>query len=115
MTSTSPGLVGSLGVVFAALLVGCATGAVEKSREDCGADSRCEVDLAAQYHEQALQLQVLAQQYAAEADLQAAQNGPDSEQAQRTRDLAKQMWARAQEADQRARKLRSQVPHGVVY
>jgi len=51
--STSHGLVGRLGVVFAAQLVGCATGAVEKSREDCGADYRSEVDLAAQYREQA--------------------------------------------------------------
>ena len=69
----------------------------------------------AQYREQAVQFQALAQQYAAEADLQAAHNGLDSEQAKRARDLAKQMWARAQEADQRARELRSQVPHGVVY
>lgn len=115
MMLTSHGLVGSRGVAFAALLVGCATGAVEKSREDCGADYRCEVDLVAQSREQAFQLQALAQQYAADADLQAVQNGPDSEQAKRTRDLAKQMWARAQEAHQRARELRGQVPHAVVY
>lgn len=108
-------LLRSGGLVLAALLVGCATGEAEKSSGNCGADYRCVSDMAVQYRQQALELEARAQQYAAEADLQATHSGPDSEQAKRSRDWAKQMWSRAQEADQRARELRSQLPHGVVY
>src|SRR5215472_12970635 len=56
----------------------------------------------------------MAQRYEVEADFQAAQDGQDSEQAKRSRDLAKRMRIRAEEAEQRARELRSQLPHGLV-
>jgi hypothetical protein len=42
------------------------------------------------------------------------QNGQDSQQARQSRDLAKQLSAQAQEADERARELRSQLPHGIA-
>src|SRR5262249_19789081 len=77
-------------------------------------DYRCMSDMVVQYRQQASQLEALAQQYAAEADFYAAQDGQDSERAQKSRDLAKRMWSRAQEAEQRAREWRSQLPHGVV-
>lgn len=56
----------------------------------------------------------MAQRYAIEAGLQATQNGQDFEQARRSRELAKQVLTRAQEADQRAHELRRQLPHGFV-
>jgi hypothetical protein len=71
-------------------------------------------DLATQYRQRASDLQALAQRYAVEADFQAAQNGQDSQQAKQSRDFAKQALMQAQEADERARELRSQLPHGVA-
>jgi hypothetical protein len=68
-----------------------------------------------QYRQQASELQAMADRYAADAELLAKQNGEGSEQAKRSQDLAKQMWSRAQEADQRAHELQSQLPHGIVY
>lgn len=115
MSSKPHVFLGSVGVVLAALLVGCATGVVEKRSGDCGAaDYRCISDLAAQYRQQASELESIAQRYAIEADLRTTQNGQDSEQAKLSRELAKQVLIRAEEADQRARELRSQLPHGFV-
>jgi YHS domain-containing protein len=81
---------------------------------DCGTDYHCVSDLAAHYRQQASDLQAIAQRYEVEANFQAAQNGKDSQQAKQSRDLAKQLALQAQEADERARELRSQLPHGVA-
>src|SRR5262245_28675260 len=80
----------------------------------CGADYHCMSDPANQYRQRASDLQAIAQRYSVEADLQASQSGQDSQQVKQSRDLAKQAWMQAEEADQRARELRSQLPHGVA-
>ena len=50
-----------------------------------------------------------------EAEYYAQQGGRDSELAKRSRDMAKDMWATAEEAERQARDYQSQLPHGRVY
>ena len=114
--SKSHVLLGSVGVVLAALIVGCATDGAEKHSEGCGAtDYRCLSRLSNKYRAQAQELEATARRYEVDADAQLARDPQDtSGQAKRNRDLAKQMRMQAKEADQHAQELRHQLPHNVV-
>jgi hypothetical protein len=47
--------------------------------------------------------------------VKAKELGQDAEQVKRHRELAKQYWAEAQQAEELSRQYRSQLPHNVVY
>ncbi len=77
--SKSHVLLGSVGVIFAALIVGCSTGGAEKRSGDCGpADYQCISAMSHKYRQLALELEAMAQRYEVEADFQAAQDGQNS-------------------------------------
>ena len=101
------------GVLFAgALLTGCATtGASDAVGTPCGSDYHCTRDLMFQYRQQASALSMMAERYAREADLKARELGQDSAEVKKSQEMAKKLWAEAQEADQRARDYQYQLPH----
>lgn len=72
-------------------------------------------DLAFQHRRQATGLRELAQRYELEATALAAMKGAVHEDTLRSRELAKTLWAAADEADQTAREYRRQLPHNRVY
>lgn|SRR5581483_8561829 len=70
-------------------------------------------DLVIQYRQQARDLMDMAMRLEAEAQFYAQRQ--NQEQAQRSRDLAKEMRAAAENAEQLARQYQQQLPHGQVY
>jgi hypothetical protein len=101
------------GVLFAgALLTGCAaTGGSDTVAAACGSDYHCTRDLMFQYRQQATDLSIMAERYAREADIKARELGQDSAEVKKNQEIAKKLWAEAQEADQRARDYQYQLPH----
>ncbi len=108
-------LLGSGLFLLATVAVGCATGSDERTITPAAAVSKDPGDLAFRYRLQAAELSALAQRLEFEAQWHAKQGGPDSEQAKRSREMAKEVWAAADEADQLGRQYRSQLPHNQVY
>jgi hypothetical protein len=106
------------GMVFVgAIIAGCASapGPTEPAAMSCGNDYACLKDATFRYRQQAVQLSALAERYEIEAEAKAKELGQDAEQVKRDRDLAKQYWSEAQQADELAREYRRQLPHNVVY
>ena len=94
------------------LLTGAPAGAGETLATACGgSDYDCMRDLMLQYRSQANYLTMIAERYAREADFEAKELGLDSTEVQKSREMAKKFWARAQEADQLARDYQYQLPH----
>lgn len=108
-------LLGSVLFLVAAVMAGCATGSFEQGATAGPAISKDPGDLAFRYRLQAAELRAVAQRLEFEAQWYAKQGGPDSEQAKRSREMAKEVWAAADEADQVGRQYRSQLPHNQVY
>lgn len=93
---------------------GCTTGSGGAAGGPAGV-SQDPGDAAFHYRQQAAQLRSLADRLEFEAAWYATQAGPDSEQAARSRSMAKDMRAAAEAADARAREYRQQLPHNRVY
>lgn len=70
-------------------------------------------DLVIQYRQQSRELLDMARQLEREAEFYAQRQ--NEEQAQRNRELAKEMRAAAENAEQLARQYQQQLPHGQVY
>jgi hypothetical protein len=102
-------------VLVGAMLAGCAAGTTESAATACGSNYTCLKDAAFQYHQQAAHLSALAERYEMEAEVKARELGQDAEQVKRQRELAKQYWSEAQQADELSRQYRNQLPHNVVY
>jgi hypothetical protein len=97
------------------ILAGCAAGTTEPLATACGSNYTCLKDAAFQYRQQAAQLTALAERYEMEAAAKARELGQDAEQVKRHRELAKQFWSEAQQAEELSRQYRSQLPHNVMY
>ncbi len=108
-------LLGSGLVLLVAVTAGCATDSADRPLASGTAISKDLGDLAFRYRLQAAELRAMAQRLEFEADWYATQGGQDSEQAKRSRAMAQQMSAAADEADQLAREYRSRLPHNQVY
>jgi hypothetical protein len=96
-----------------AVLGGCA--AMDRTTGPGQAISADAGEKAFQFRLQAAELREMAKRLELEAQWYAQQFGQDSEQAKRSREMAKTMWATAAEADRLATEHQSQVPHGRVY
>ncbi|TLY28809.1 MAG: hypothetical protein E6K63_06965 [Nitrospirae bacterium] len=70
-------------------------------------------DLVFQYRQQAAELRDMARRLETEAQFYAQRQ--DQEQARRSLDLAKELRAAADLADEQAREYRSRLPHNQVY
>lgn len=105
------------GVLFltAIVLGACSTVPADHTAPPGAGMSKDLGDKAFYYHQQAVELWNLAKRLEIEAEWYAQQAGPDSEQAKRSREMAKAMWATAEEADRQAREYQSQLPHARVY
>ncbi len=101
-------------VLVGAITVGCAAETTQPFATSCGSNYTCMNDMAFQYRQQAMQLSTLAQRYEIEAEAKAKEFGQDAEQVKRHRELAKQYWSEAQQADELAHEYRSQLPHNVM-
>lgn len=101
-------------VLVGAIIVGCSTATTQPFATSCGSNYTCMKDMAFQYRQQAMQLSTLAQRYEIEAEARAKEFGEDAEQVKRHRDLAKQFWSEAEQADELAHQYRSQLPHNVM-
>jgi len=94
---------------------GCAAGSADRAPIPGAGISNDLGDKAFHFHRQAAELREMAKRLEMEAEYYAQQGGRDSELAKRSRDMAKDMWATAEEAERQARDYQSQLPHGRVY
>lgn len=101
-------------LVGAMVVAGCAT-ASEPVVAKCGSDYTCLRDTMFQYRQQAAELSALAQRYELEAMAKARELGQDAEPVAKSRELAKQLRAEAQQADELARDAQRQLPHNMKY
>ncbi len=115
--------IGSL-LLTTALLAGCATDAPGPARSagdftpgpGPGMVSQREAsDLVFKYRRQAAELRAVASRYEFEARQSAGVSGGGDEQARRSLENAKALWAAADEADRLAREYQRAVPHGQIY
>jgi hypothetical protein len=106
----------SLATPCLALLAACATATpADPEVARCGNDYRCLSEMANRYRQDAAELSRMAQRYEVEAEAAAREAGRDSEQAKRSRDVAKQLRSEAEMADLKASEYRSALPHNLVY
>lgn len=108
-------LLGSGLLLLATVVAGCATDSAERTIAPAAAVSKDPGDMAFRYRLQAAELHAMAQRLEFEAAWYAKQGGQDSGQAKRSQEMAKEMRAAADEADQLAREYRNQLPHNQVY
>lgn len=108
-------LLGSGLFLLAAVAAGCATDSADRTTTPASAVSKDPGDTAFRYRLQAAELSAMAQRLEFEAEWYAKQGGPGSELAKRNREMAKEMRAAADEADQLGRQYRRQLPHNQVY
>ena len=101
-------------LVLMALLVGCSSDYGTVRNETATANQQEAADQARNYRDQAKQFREMAERRLAEAELLAKDLGIDHESVQQKRTLAAELMAKADEADQKARNLRDQVPHNMV-
>lgn len=106
-------LLGSGLVLIAAVLGGCATEPSGPGMAGAGMQKSL-AEKAFQYRQQAAELRDMARRLELEAEWYATV-AKDEERANRSREMAKSFRATADEADQRAREYREQVPHNMVY
>lgn len=102
-----------MGLVLAGLLLtGAPAGGAETQATACGdSNYECMRDLMFHYRSQAIDLKIIAERYAREADVEAKVLGGDSPEVSKDREKAKKFWAQALEADQLARDYQYQLPH----
>ena len=94
------------------LLAGVPARGAETQATACGESNyECMRDLMLHYRSQAIDLKLIAERYAREADFEARQLGLDSADVRTSREKAKKFWAQALEADQLARDYQYQLPH----
>jgi hypothetical protein len=98
-----------------AVILGCASGPTTAATSICGSDYACLKQATSRYRQQAMQLSALAERYEIDAAAKAQELGQDAEQVKRQRELAKQYWSEAQQADELAQQFRRQLPHNMVY
>lgn len=103
------------GLVGLSVLVGCATGdrtslptAVEGSTQQDTADA------AMRYRQEAANLREMAQRQTIEAEVLEQKEGSDSENVKRNKQLVQELLTTANAAEEKARELRKDVPHGMV-
>ena len=94
------------------LLTGAPAGAGETKANACDrTDYECMRDLMFHYRSQAIDLKLIAERYAREADFDARAFGFDPAMARRSLEISKKFWAQALEADELARDYQYQLPH----
>ena len=99
-------------LLISTLLTGAPAGAGETQANACNRSNfDCMRDLMFHYRSQATDLKLIAERYAREADFEAKELGFDPTLARKSREMAKQFWAEALEADQLARDYQYQLPH----
>ena len=78
----------------------------------CGQSNyECMRDLMLHYRSQAIDLKLIAERYAREADFETKELGLNSSEVKKSREMAKKFWTEALEADQLARDYQYQLPH----
>jgi len=100
-----------------ALLAGCSTvgGGHSAVPERKAVSSQQDLaDQARDYLAQAQQFREMAERRAVEAELQANELGPEHDAVKQKRKLVRELNTAADEAEQKARRLRQEVPHGMV-
>jgi hypothetical protein len=103
--------------VLSVAVTGCSSpsGAHRGAAAGSPASTQQEVaDQARDSRTQAYALAEMADRRQLEADVMAKELGPDHPSVEKKRRLAEELRAAAQEADQAARTLRRDVPHGMV-
>ncbi|HET8580696.1 MAG TPA: hypothetical protein VFL31_06835 [Nitrospiraceae bacterium] len=106
-------LLGSGLVLIAAVLSGCATGPSGPDTAGAGMYKN-PGDQAFHYRQQAAELRDMARRLELEAEWYATV-AKDEERANRSRGMARDFRATAEEADQRATEAQSRLPHNQVY
>jgi len=96
-------------------VVGCAGPPSPEPRASQVPMSQDAGDLAFQYKRQATTLHELAQRYDLEARLLWSLKGGQHPETLGKLDLARSLWAQAEEADDLARAYRRQIPHNRTY
>ena len=99
-------------LVAGVLLTGVPAGGAETQATACGESNyECMRDLMFHYRSQAIDLKLIAERYAREADVEAKVLGVDSPEVSKDREMSKKFWAQSLEADQLARDYQYQLPH----
>ena len=94
------------------LLTGAPAEAGEMRATACDrSDYECMRDLMFHYRSQAIDLKLIAERYAREADFEGRELAFEPALAKKSREMAKKFWAEALEADQLARDYQYQLPH----
>ncbi|WP_447980402.1 hypothetical protein [Candidatus Nitrospira bockiana] len=104
----------AVATVFAGLtLSACSTGSTERVQGIPSSPLSNTSDLVFQFRQQAAELREAARKLELEAQIHAQRQ--DQEQLNRKLDLAREMRAAADTADERAREYRRSMPHNQVY
>ena len=114
MTHTGLIIGGALMLALAGT-VGCAGTLSPDTRASQAPMSQDAGDLAFQYKRQATTLREMAHRYGLEAQLLASLKGSQHAETLGKLDLARSLWAQAEEADDLARAYRRQMPHNRIY
>jgi hypothetical protein len=106
----------SIYLVLAAptLIAACATVPGDRTVQPEGSSQQELADEAQDYRAQSYVLWDMARRRQAEADVLSQKLGPNHEEVQRKFQLAQELQRAAEEADQKGRATRRQVPHNVV-
>ena len=107
-------------VVTATLFMGCAADSLgpthaTSDRLPWAVTQREASDLMFKYRQQAAELRAIAGRYELEAQQLTRLKGEGDEQARRSLENAKALWAAADEADRLVREYQRAVPHGQIY
>lgn len=108
-------LLGSGLVLLAAVLGGCAGVSTEGAGAPGLAIRPGPADQMFHYRQQAADLRNMAKRLEMEAAWFEKQGEQGQEQAKRSRDMARDFVAQAEQADQQATEYQSRVPHGQLY
>ncbi|MBI4400278.1 MAG: hypothetical protein HY581_01430 [Nitrospirae bacterium] len=108
-------LLGSGLVLIAVVLAGCATGPMVGTGAPGVAIQPGPADPVFHYRQQAADLRNMAKRLEMEAAWFEKQGEQGQEQAKRSRDMARDFVAAAEQADQQATEYQRRVPHGQLY
>ncbi|WP_447972222.1 hypothetical protein [Nitrospira sp. Kam-Ns4a] len=97
------------------MVMGCAAGVEPRAAAPDSVRSQSPSEKAFQYRRQAAELSDMAGRFKREAEWYAQRGDRYAEEVRHKRDLARELRARAAEAEIRAREYREQVPHNQVY
>ena len=99
-------------LLIGTLMTGAPAGAGETKANACDrTDYDCMRALMFHYRSQAVDLKLIAERYAREADFDARNFGFDPAMARKSLETSKKFWAQALEADELARDYQYQLPH----